>query len=241
LTRFGGLLLAKCAAPSADTKAQPFRPQTIPAYAATQIFEALRHKRPAYSYREATQNPTNLRDRATDWEADMINYFRNSPQQTELVRIREGATGPTLALAHPIRVESGCLHCHSTPGAAPKALIKHYGSQNGFGWNLDEVIGAQVISIPTSVPIKLAQQGLTRLLINLAAIFLAAILLIDIGLYFIVIRRLGRISHYADRISQGEMDLEQLPVSGNDEVAQVTRSFHRMHTSLKKAIDLLNG
>ena len=33
--------------------------------------------------------------------------------------------------------------------------------------------------------------------------------MIDIGLYFIVIRRLGKISHYADRISQGEMDLEQ--------------------------------
>ena len=37
------------------------------------------------------------------------------------------------------------------------------------------------------------------------------------------------------------MALEQLPVRGNDEVAQVTRSFNRMHTSLKKAMDLLNG
>jgi HAMP domain-containing protein len=37
------------------------------------------------------------------------------------------------------------------------------------------------------------------------------------------------------------MDLEQLPVRGNDEVAQVTRSFYRMHTSLKKALDLLDG
>jgi HAMP domain-containing protein len=65
--------------------------------------------------------------------------------------------------------------------------------------------------------------------------------LIDIGLYFIVIRRLSRISNYAERISQGEMDLEQIPASGNDEVARVTRSFHRMHTSLKKALDMLNG
>ena len=73
-------------------------------------------------------------------------------------------------------MESGCLECHSQPEAAPKALIKHYGAQNGFGWNLDEVIGAQIISIPTSVPIKMAQQGLTRLLINLSLIFLAAIL-----------------------------------------------------------------
>ena len=87
----------------------------------------------------------------------------------------------------------------------------------------------------------MAREGLTRLLINLSVIFLAAILLIDVGLYFIVIRPLRKISLSADRISKGEMELEQIPVRGNDEVAQVTRSFHRMHTSLKKAMDLLNG
>ncbi len=218
-----------------------FLPQAIPFFASTTTFEEIRSTYPDYTYKEAALNPTNLRDRATDWEADIINYFRNSPKETELVRLRDAATGPSLSLAHPIRVESGCLACHSQPGVAPKAMIKHYGAQNGFGWNLNEVIGAQVISIPTSVPIKMARQALTQLLINLSVIFLATILLIDIGLYFIVIRRLRKISNAADRISQGEMDLEQEPVRGNDEVAQVTRSFYRMHTSLKKAIDLLNG
>jgi HAMP domain-containing protein len=218
-----------------------FLPQAIPFFASTTTFEAVRSTYPDYTYKEAALNPTNLRDRATDWEADIINYFRNSPKETELVRLRDAATGPSLSLAHPIRVENGCLECHSRPGAAPKAMIKHYGAQNGFGWNLNEVIGAQIISIPTAVPIKMARQALTELLINLSVIFLATILLIDIGLYFIVIRRLRKISNTADRISQGEMDLEQEPVRGNDEVAQVTRSFYRMHTSLKKAIDLLNG
>ena len=217
-----------------------FLPQAIPFFASTTTFQQIRQTYPDYTYKEAALNPTNLRDRATDWEADIINYFRNSPKETELVRVRDAATGPSLSLAHPIRVESGCLQCHSQPGLAPKALIKHYGAQNGFGWNLDEVIGAQIISIPTSLPIKMARQGLSELLINLSVIFLAAILLIDTGLYFIVIRPLRKISISADRISQGEMDLEQLPVRGNDEVAQVTRSFYRMHTSLKKALDLLN-
>ncbi len=218
-----------------------FLPQAIPFFASTTTFEQIRQTYPDYTYKEAALNPTNLRDRATDWEADIINYFRNSPKETELVRMREGATGPSMVLAHPIRVESGCLECHSQPGAAPKALIKHYGAQNGFGWNLGEVVGAQIISLPTSLPIKMARQGLTRLLINLSVIFLVAILLIDLGLYFIVIRPLRRISSSADLISQGEMDLEQVPIRGNDEVAQVTRSFYRMHTSLKKAMELLNG
>lgn len=218
-----------------------FLPQAIPFFASTTTFEQLRQQYPDYTYKEAALNPTNLRDRATDWEADIINYFRNAPDKTELIRLRDSATGPSLSLAHPIKVEADCLQCHSQPNVAPKALIKHYGAQNGFGWNLNEVIGAQIISVPTTVPEKLAEQGLRQLLINLALIFLAATLLIDTGLYFIVIRRLKKISRSADRISQGEMDLEQEPVRGNDEVAQVTRSFYRMHTSLKKALDLLNG
>lgn len=218
-----------------------FLPQTIPFFAATATFQKIRQAYPDYTYKEAALNPTNLRNRATDWESDIITHFRNSPDQKELVGTREAATGPSLYLAHPIRVENGCLQCHSSPSVAPKALIKRYGKQNGFGWNLHEVVGAQIIAVPTSLPLQLAERGLRELLIQLSVIFLLAIALIDLGLFFIVIRPLRTISSAADRISHGDMNLDQLTVRGNDEVAQVTRSFNRMHTSLKKALDLLNG
>jgi hypothetical protein len=54
-----------------------FLPQTVPAFAATENFDYLRASYPDYAYKEATLNPTNLRDRAVDWEADIINTFRN--------------------------------------------------------------------------------------------------------------------------------------------------------------------
>ena len=139
-------------------------------------------------------------------------------------------------MAPPIQVEAGCLQCHSRPSAAPVAMVKRYGSQNGFGWNAGEVVGAQIISVPDEI----ARRGLRELLLDLAAIFLLTIALIDAGLFFIVIRPLRTIPTTADRISQGDMDLQQLEVHGGDEVAEVTRSFNRMHTSLKKAMDLLN-
>lgn len=220
---------------------QDFLPQTIPFFAATATFHQVREQYPDYTYKEAALNPTNLRDRATDWEADLINYFRDHPNEKELVRERVAATGDSLYLAHPIRVEAGCLECHSTPKVAPASLLKHYGSANGFGWNNGEVVGAQIISVPMSLATQMASRGLQELLLDLTAIFLLAILLIDAGLYVIVIRPLRTISNAADRVSQGEMDLPQLSVRGNDEVAQVNRSFNRMHTSLKKAMDLLNG
>ena len=219
---------------------EDFMPQTIPFYAATKTFDEVRKAYPDYTYKEAALNPTNLRDRATDWESDIIHHFRDFPQEKELVRERETATGPVLALTHPIRVEQGCLQCHSHPTRAPASMVAHYGGQNGFFWNAGEIEGAQIISVPLTLPQQMAARGLRELLIDLTGIFLLAVLLIDTGLYFIVIRPLKTISASADRISTGEMDLAQLQVKGNDEVAQVTRSFNRMHVSLKKAMDLLN-
>src|ERR1700761_4226117 len=49
-----------------------FLPQTIPFYAATVTFNRLRKTFPDYAYREATLNPTNLADRAEDWQAGSV-------------------------------------------------------------------------------------------------------------------------------------------------------------------------
>ncbi|HEY0786956.1 MAG TPA: DUF3365 domain-containing protein [Acidobacteriaceae bacterium] len=221
--------------------ASSFLPQTIPFFAATATFAEVRRSYPDYTYKEAALNPTNPRDRAVEWEADLIQYFRNAPGQTEFSGERDTPTGRTFYLAHPIRVAKGCLQCHSQPSVAPRAMVRHYGATNGFGWTPDEIVGAQIISVPMSIPEQLAARGFRSLMINLSAIFLLSILLMDLGLYYVVVRPLRRISAAADLISTGEIDLEPLPVRGSDELASVTQSFNRMHTSLKKALELLNG
>jgi protein-histidine pros-kinase len=55
-----------------------FLPQSVPAYSATETFNRLRELYPEYTYKEATLNPTNPRDRAVEWEADIVNTFRKS-------------------------------------------------------------------------------------------------------------------------------------------------------------------
>lgn len=216
-----------------------FLPQTIPFYAATSTFNRLRKQFPEYTYKEAALNPTNLADRANDWESDIIGYFRNHPQEQARIGERISATGKTLYIAHPVVAEAGCLSCHSSPQAAPAAMVKRYGARNGFGWQQNEVVGARIVAVPMSVPLQLADQGFRTLIMNLSIIFLATILLIDVGMYFIVIRPLSAVSGAADRISNGALNVPPLPVRGKDEIAQVTASFNRMHTSLKKAMDML--
>ena len=218
-----------------------FLPQTIPFYAANATFKRIRASYPEYVIRNAALNPTNLDDRAADWEADLINYFRNNAGQPQHVGERTTPTGLMLYAATPIVAASGCLTCHSDAAHAPRAMLLHYGRDHGFGWKPDEVVAAQIVSVPMSVAIAKADGGFRSLLIGLGAIFLLTIALLDVALYFIVIRPLRLVSRNADIISKGQIDMPQLEVKGKDEIAEVTASFNRMHTSLIKAFEMLNG
>ncbi len=216
-----------------------FLPQTVPAFAATTIFSQLRKSYPDYSYREATLNPTNLVDRADDWETDIIRYFADHRDEKQVVGERDTPTGRQLYLAKPIAVEPSCMGCHSTPSAAPPAMIKKYGSVNGFGWNLDQIIAAQVVAVPMSVPIAKAGRAFRHLILYLTITFMVTMAALDAGLYLLVIRPLRAVSQAADKISKGETDLPELEVRGKDEIADVTTSFNRMHVSLAKALRML--
>src|SRR3984893_10183158 len=102
---------------------EEFPPQSVPSYAATQNFLRLHERHPQYTYKEATLNPMNPRDRPADWEADIIQRFRNNAHAQEVVGERETPMGTVLFLARPIRTEAGCAACHSVPSAAPRPMI----------------------------------------------------------------------------------------------------------------------
>ncbi len=218
-----------------------FLPETIPFYAATVTFDYLRKQYPEYSYKEAALNPSNLRDRAVDWEADLINYFRNHPSEKELVGERETPTGRMLYIARPITTEQACMECHSQPAEAPAAIIQTYGSVNGFGWKPDETVAAQIVSVPMAVPVQLANAAFRTLILYLAAGLVVLLAAIDAAMVLLVIRPVRQLSRMADRISTGDMAVPELPVQGRDEIAGLTASFNRMFVSLQKAFRLLNG
>jgi Protein of unknown function (DUF3365) len=155
-----------------DLPGPEFFPQSIPFYASTENFNYFRGQYPDFSYKEAALNPTNLRDRTVDWEADVVNIFRNNPGRTEVTGRRETPDGTSLYFCAPIRVDdASCLTCHSTPEAAPPEMVKIYGTANGFGWKLNEVIGAQVVSVPAKLADVSAENAFRIILLWLGGIF----------------------------------------------------------------------
>ena len=217
-----------------------FLPQSVPAYAATEIFNMLRTNYADYTYKEATLNPTNPRDRATDWEADIVQKFRNDSSRLQIIGERDTPTGKSLYLARPIQIkDQNCLVCHSTVDAAPETMIKLYGTANGFGWQHNEIVGAQIVSIPMSVPIQKATSAFYTFMGSLLGIFVLIFVVLNLMLNSIIVRPLARMAQLADEISTGSLNLPEFPATGKDEVSVLARSFNRLRRSLEKAMKMM--
>jgi len=227
--------------PLLDTQLKyTFLPQSVPAYSANQYFTQLRKKYPDYSYKEATLNPTNPVNRATDWEADIIRHFRQFPDQTELIGERDTPNGRVLYIARPMKIKDPkCLFCHDTPEDAPRTLIERYGNANGFGWKLNDILTAQIVSAPMQLPIERARTAFAGFMASLALVFVLIVLALNAMLIFFVVRPVNQLSKIADEVSLGNMDVAEFQPSGNDEIAKLSRSFSRMRKSVAKAIKML--
>jgi methyl-accepting chemotaxis protein len=217
-----------------------FLPQSVPAYAATETLTTLRKKYADYTYKEATINPTNPRNRAGDWENDIIRIFRDKPDTTEVTGERATPTGRALYIARPIQIKNpACLVCHSTPDAAPATMIKLYGTANGFGWKHNEIVGAQIVSVPMAVPIGNARRAFLTFIGSLTAVFALAFVALNIMLTRIIVRPVARMSDAAGQVSTGNFEVPEFAEAGKDEIAQLGRAFNRMRRSLQTAMKMI--
>ncbi len=216
-----------------------FLPESVPAFSATEVLSELRKKYPEYAYKEAMLNPTNPRDRAVEWEADIINQFRNS-SDSELFGVRDTPSGRSLFFARPLKItDPACLVCHSTVEVAPRTMVDKYGTANGFGWNFNEIVGAQVVSVPTDVPFARARKAFITFMTSLAGVLVAIGLILNVLLWWMFIRPVTRISALANRVSLGALDAPDFNVRSGDEIQTLSESLARMRKSLVQAMKML--
>ncbi len=223
-------------------KTGEFISQTVPAYAATENMKRLRKTYPEYSYKEAALNPTNPEHSASDWEEDIIQHFRNHADVKEFTGVRSTPTGQYLFLSLPFKItKQGCLACHGKPEAAPTSMIKKYGSHNGFGWKLNDIIGAQIVNVPMAIPLARAHKTFNAFMIILGAVFASIWAVLNIFLHFIIIKRINKIADKSNEISKGDMTVPEFEQSGKDELASLGHSFNLMYRSLSSAVKLLDN
>ncbi|HEX5238659.1 MAG TPA: DUF3365 domain-containing protein [Sphingomicrobium sp.] len=218
---------------------QHFYPQSVSAYGAKRNFDVIHQKFPDFSYREAALNPTNPQDRATDWEADIINDFRAHPGKDEDSFVRSTATGPMLELARPLVNKPACLECHSTAATAPASMVALYGNENGYGWKPGEIIGAQIVSVPMSASAVRASHIRSLFVIPFLAFLALLFISVNVLLNFVVVGPIEKIAKTAEAISLGEINTPEYQYGKKDQIGRLSASFNRMHRSLVEALRLL--
>ena len=121
-------------------------------------------------------------------------------------------------------------------------MVAKYGPANGFGWNLNEVIGAQIVSVPLGVPLQRADNVFKLFISSLVGVFIVVGIVLNLMVWMLVVRPVTRLSALADRVSQGDLEahLSSRP-SGRDEIATLSDSFSRMRASVVQAMKLLDS
>ena len=209
---------------------EEFIAETVPAYSANTVFANFTDSPDfeAFSYREATLNPTNLNDLADDFEEKIVTKFREQLANSELKGFRTMDDGKQFYIARPIAIgKESCLECHGVPANAPAAMLVSYGDQNGFGWELNEIVGAQIISVPAGEVFSRAQRSVVGLMVVTTAIFVLAIYLVNLLLNRTVIDRLISLSLIADQVSKGAMSVD-FEATSQDEIGRLGNAFNRL-------------
>ncbi|MBV6626084.1 MAG: DUF3365 domain-containing protein [Rivularia sp. (in: Bacteria)] len=227
--------------PKAESQ-ERFIPESIPAFSVREIFEYFRND-PEYAsflFKDAMLDPTNLRDKADNFETQIINKFRNQSNKNTISGYRNISGAELYYTARPFQVENeSCLRCHSTPEKAPKSQLATYGKDNGFGWELNEVIGTQIVYVPAQNILKNAYDSFVLITGIVVAIFTIVVVLMNLLLKKTVLQRIKGIAKVAEEVSVGNMNAD-FGRQKKDEIGDLAEAFNRMKYSLEIAMNMLN-
>ncbi len=226
---------------------EKFLLESIPSYAVRGVFDILTNSYKdiygKYHYKDAMINPTNPKDKATDEEIKIIDKLS---QQDKLAGQNQNIDQGFLVIngenkfysARPLKItQSSCLICHSSLKNSPKSLQifyeqNKYGANQGFGWELNKIIGTKIIYVPADEIYKITNKNFLIILGIFTAIFAMTIFLATLWLKQYVVQPLNRITQVAEAVSLGDMDVE-FKKHSNDEIGRLADAFTRMKTSLE--------
>lgn len=227
--------------PKLDTQEQ-FIAEAIPTFSVREVFEYLRKNKEysSFLYKDAAPNPTNLRDKADEFEAEIVERFRQEPGKTTLSGFRTMSDQEMFYSARPFRIQKqSCLVCHTTPKEAPKSQLVTYG-ENGFGWKLNQIVATQIIYVPAEDVFRNANQSFVLVMGLVAIIFAAVFIVINQLLKKLVLKRIKRIANVAEQVSVGDMHAD-FGKQSKDEIGDLAEAFTRMKYSLQIAINMLDN
>ncbi len=165
-------------AANSDEPYANFDKSMIPAFAARSVFERVRSQagHEGFIYHEASPNPTSPTNLADQFELGLVERFKREPDTKVLIDTVTAPDGKRMFyIARPMRVtDRACLECHTTPEQAPRKQVEAYGMSGGYGWQMNDVVAAQVVYAPVAEGASSGNQIAMNVLAGFAGFFVLA-------------------------------------------------------------------
>lgn len=224
-----------------------FVQESIPNFSARTVFADFQQQDRLledFLYKEAAPNPTNLDDLADPFEADIFSqlqqYVKDNQNELQVLSGYRFLDGKKLFYsAQPLLMtDASCLECHGNAKNAPQYLLDMYGDRNGFNWQLNDVVAAQMVYVPADMIFNRGRQNLLTITKTLLGILGAFFVAINLLLWRMVVKPLKILTTTAKSVSScsiqagqdtypHDQPLDKL-TRRQDEPGQLARSFQYM-------------
>ncbi len=178
--------------------------------------------------------------RNPDYEADGLErgYIARFEAEPGLVRVEELVEfdgEKHFVTARPQRFEEACLRCHGDPAEAPRELIERYGAQRGFGRQVGQLAGIDLVRLKVQHDLG----GVLDATISFAALFAVGILVLFLVIqgffHRLVVQSLRRVTEVMRRLFPEEARETAALPSGEDEIEDILHGFEAFAQHLRQA------
>lgn len=208
----------------------PINEQTLgllPSHSISRISEEFRlWVETGLSFNNVSDYPYNPKNRADKIELEAMAWFRGHDDQKERFVPYVKETGePYYHFSQPIWFKPRCLKCHGEEESVPSGIRERYPERHIY--EIGDLRGVMSIKLPAQViEVRVATQLQQNALIHLSG-FVIAFLLLSWLLNRTVLAPISIFKKVARQVALGDYSARSA-LSGQDEIAEVSRTFDNM-------------
>jgi len=193
-------------------------------------------EQPDYYIRIVSDNPLNTQNVPDGLEKDVLQRLRADTKKKHVVEEGTIKGKQFLISAAPAKASKGCMTCHGKPEEAPKAIVEKYGDKTGYGWKVDDIVGASLVGVPLANVNSLVLQRFLVIFGILTVLFTVILVLLNGLVRRTIIRPIVTITQAAYAISHGKVN-QPLVSRRRDEIGDLVNSFELMRRSITVATE----
>ena len=204
--------------------------------ATSRIAKYLQQKQPDYYISNVSDNPLNPANQARGLEISLLDQFREDRKLDSINTdgIIDGRN--YLVSSAPKISKKGCLRCHGDPADAPRDVTIGYGTESGYGYRSDEVVGVSVVGVPLEDVQRLAIERSLFVIGGITVLFALLFIVVNQLVKQLILSPIASITELAKAVSQGDIGREVAVVRRNDEISELANAFELMRRSLVTAM-----